>query len=225
MATGIYVGVGGKARNVKSLYVGVNGKARRVTKGYIGVGGKARLFYAAEEIGKQWIFTSNGTFTVPVTGKYTIELHAKGGNGGSGYTDREGVTQYYGGGGGGGSGSRYENVRLFSGKKYNVSVSERATMLLNDDGDVIYSVDGGENGKDASASNHGGSGGNKAGNISQNGTSGGGGNDGASTGNGGWGGCSVEGYTDRGNGGDGGGSSSNGETGKSGVAIITFTSY
>ena len=68
MATGIYVGVGGKARNVKSLYVGVDGKARKVTKGYIGVDGKAQLFYAAEEIGKQWIFTSNGTFTVPVTG-------------------------------------------------------------------------------------------------------------------------------------------------------------
>lgn len=41
----IFIGVGGKARNVNAPYVGVGGKSRRVLKGYIGVGGKARCFY------------------------------------------------------------------------------------------------------------------------------------------------------------------------------------
>ena len=43
MATRIYTGVDGKAREVKRIYVGVDGKARSVKKVYIGVNGKARL--------------------------------------------------------------------------------------------------------------------------------------------------------------------------------------
>ena len=47
MANGIYIGVSGKARQVKGLYIGVGGKARKVVKAYVGVGGKARLIYQA----------------------------------------------------------------------------------------------------------------------------------------------------------------------------------
>lgn len=45
MGKNLLVGVGGKARKVKSMYVGVGGKARKVKKVYVGVGGKARLVY------------------------------------------------------------------------------------------------------------------------------------------------------------------------------------
>ena len=41
----IYVGVNGKARQVKKMYVGVNGKAREVKAIYVGVNGKARKVF------------------------------------------------------------------------------------------------------------------------------------------------------------------------------------
>ena len=44
MAKKSYIGVGGKARQIKKWYFGVDGKARKVKKGYIGVGGVARPF-------------------------------------------------------------------------------------------------------------------------------------------------------------------------------------
>lgn len=47
MAKNLLVGVGSKARKVKSMYVGVGGKARKVKKVYVGVGGKARLVYTS----------------------------------------------------------------------------------------------------------------------------------------------------------------------------------
>lgn len=47
MSTGVYIGVGGKAKKVTGIYIGVGGVARKVTKGYIGVGGKAQLFWTA----------------------------------------------------------------------------------------------------------------------------------------------------------------------------------
>ena len=40
-----FIGVGGKARQVKNIYVGVSGKARKVKRVYVGVGSKARLVY------------------------------------------------------------------------------------------------------------------------------------------------------------------------------------
>lgn len=43
-----FVGVSGKARQVKNIYVGVSGKARKVKRAYVGVGGKARLFYSSD---------------------------------------------------------------------------------------------------------------------------------------------------------------------------------
>ena len=44
----VFVGVGGKARQVKNIYVGVSGKARKVKRAYVGVGGKARLVYSSD---------------------------------------------------------------------------------------------------------------------------------------------------------------------------------
>lgn len=44
---GLYIGVDGVARNVKSIYVGVGGVARKVAKGYIGVNGIARQLYSS----------------------------------------------------------------------------------------------------------------------------------------------------------------------------------
>ena len=50
MAKKFYLGVSGKARNVKSMFIGVGGKARKVKKAYVGVGGKARLCYSARTV-------------------------------------------------------------------------------------------------------------------------------------------------------------------------------
>lgn len=41
----LYVGVNGKAQQVKKMYVGVNGKAREVKAIYVGVNGKARKVF------------------------------------------------------------------------------------------------------------------------------------------------------------------------------------
>jgi hypothetical protein len=45
--SGVYIGVGGKARKVKGGYIGVDGKARKIKKGYIGdENGVARLCWS-----------------------------------------------------------------------------------------------------------------------------------------------------------------------------------
>lgn len=228
MATGIYVGVGGKARKVKSLYVGVDGKARKVTKGYIGVDGKARLFYAAEEIGKQWIFTSNGTFTVPVTGKYTIELHGAGGNSGATWHGLTGGrTRLRTGGGGGGSGEKYENVALSSGTSYDIVIGVRGSGSERSGGTTkfgeLYSCAGGSGGSDATESSAG-TGGHGSGSLAGDGENGGSNNDNdLIPASGGTGGSSVGSY---GNGGDCD-SMSDGSYGRgtNGAVIITLTSY
>lgn len=46
MAKGIYVGVGGASRKVKSMYVGIAGASRKVKKVYVGVGGLPRLAWS-----------------------------------------------------------------------------------------------------------------------------------------------------------------------------------
>ena len=116
----IYIGVGNKARNVKKLYIGVNGIAHRIKKAYIGVNGVARLFYKYEVATTQWVFTSNGTFTVPETGTYTIELHGGGGGGGGGYESLRGEESS--GGDGGSSGKTWTNIKLLSGNSYSIII-------------------------------------------------------------------------------------------------------
>lgn len=41
----LYVGVNGKAQQVKKMYVGVNGTAREVKAIYVGVNGRARKVF------------------------------------------------------------------------------------------------------------------------------------------------------------------------------------
>lgn len=48
MATGAYIGVGGKAAKVTKIYIGVGGKAAKVVKAYIGVGGKAQQWWRSD---------------------------------------------------------------------------------------------------------------------------------------------------------------------------------
>lgn len=48
MAKKTYIGVSGKADEVKKIYVGVSGKARKVTKVYVGVNGIAKQVYQAD---------------------------------------------------------------------------------------------------------------------------------------------------------------------------------
>lgn len=48
--SGVYIGVGGKARKVKGGYIGIDGKARKIKKGYIGdENGVARLAWSSEK--------------------------------------------------------------------------------------------------------------------------------------------------------------------------------
>ena len=42
---GFFIGIDGKAREVKDMYIGIDGKARKVKTAFIGVDGKARVFY------------------------------------------------------------------------------------------------------------------------------------------------------------------------------------
>lgn len=75
MSTGIYIGVNGVARKVKTGYIGIGGVARKIKKGYIGINGVARLFYSAEDKLKASGYVSTGTDRTdgvikPYIGKY-----------------------------------------------------------------------------------------------------------------------------------------------------------
>lgn len=50
MATGVYIGIGGKAKKVSKMYIGIGGVAKKIKKGYIGVGGVAKLFYNSQPV-------------------------------------------------------------------------------------------------------------------------------------------------------------------------------
>ena len=50
MAKKVYVGIDGKARQVKQIYIGIGGLARKVKKAYVGVGGIARIFWSGGEL-------------------------------------------------------------------------------------------------------------------------------------------------------------------------------
>ena len=48
MAKKSYIGIDGKARQIKKWYIGIDSKARKVKKAYIGIGGVARPFMSGE---------------------------------------------------------------------------------------------------------------------------------------------------------------------------------
>ena len=82
-----------------------------------------------EEMQKYWEYIEDGTFTVPKSGKYKIEMHGGGGGGGGGAkvwdSDRR---RYYkaSGGDGGGSGESYIQV-LNRGDNYNIKIGKGGT--------------------------------------------------------------------------------------------------
>lgn len=59
MSKGVYLGVDGYARKVKSMYIGVDGVARKIKKAYLGVEGYARLFYSAGGLRKVTVSISD----------------------------------------------------------------------------------------------------------------------------------------------------------------------
>ena len=80
-------------------------------------------FYVPD-VGTIWTITESGTWTVPATGTYDLELHGGGGGGGAGdvtWTDGV-VSALKGGGGGGGSGEVFTGVTLTGGDVINVVI-------------------------------------------------------------------------------------------------------
>ena len=69
--------------------------------------------------GDQFIFTDDQTFSIPISGKYKIELH---GIGGDGYNDGRKNSQY--GGSGGGSGQLYSNINFTKGQQIPIIVGK-----------------------------------------------------------------------------------------------------
>ena len=70
-------------------------------------------------VGSNFIFTDDQTFSIPVTGKYNIELHGIGGNG---HNDSRMNPQF--GGSGGGSGQLYSNINFTKGQQIPVTVGK-----------------------------------------------------------------------------------------------------
>ena len=168
------------------------------------------------EVGTVYTFTANGTFTVPVDGSYSIEMHGGGGGGGSdGYVD----VYYWGGGGGGGSGEMYQKT-LTKGESYAITIgsggaktsSTGATGGTTSFGS-LFSLAGGSGGQRVSngVGGYQAYGGAKAGSLASAGSPG----NTPSAGAGGYGNTSKPAQT-YGNGGNGG------QAGKSGAVIITF---
>lgn len=69
--------------------------------------------------GTIWLYTEDGTFTVPADGNYQIEMH--GGGGGGAYAPAMYGSTQIGAAGGGGSGEIYE-VTLASGDSYSITI-------------------------------------------------------------------------------------------------------
>lgn len=93
------------------------------------------------------VFTQSGTFTVPYTGYYSIELHGKGGNAVSGSyetgTSSTSVRTHYYAAAGGGSGAIFNDVLLTAGDTYSVAISDSATF---GDASLGYTVSNGGDG-------------------------------------------------------------------------------
>ena len=140
-------------------------------------------------IGPSWLFIEDGTFVVPFTGTYQIELHGGGGGGGGGtyyYNSSYGFDTYVSGGCGGGSGELY-TLELVSNESYTVRIGEGGRAGYDeasvDSGSAgskgsttwfgTYSVDGGEGGTRGyrfGGTDYYGTGGIKSGSIATDGT-------------------------------------------------------
>lgn len=255
----------GSNKSLKEMYININGVNRKIVKGYIGIDGVNKVFWDKTlEIGHYWLidasgtkeYESNGTlvssnsnnitWACPVSGNYSIELHATGGNGGSGHGENDFQMVFdtptwtaaaAGGGGGGGSGCIIKSIYLDA-KEYTITidVNQQTSFSINDT-ELIY-VKNGSIGNNGSANSfgvpsatggYGGSPGlcsDTATQLSSNGGTGGqdaimGAYASASGGNGGTGGSTIGNY---GNGGNGGSATQNGgssgQSGQPGAIII-----
>lgn len=193
MAKKIYIGVNNVTREVKKAYVGVNNVARKIKAGYVGVNNVARPFISTIEVGHYWLIDANGTkeyssngtllssntnkttWTCLESGTYSIELHGKGGDGGTGIANFHmvhNITYDYGtnrmagaGGGGGGSGVIYSSISLIKNDDFTITWNGGATTLSG--ASKTYSCNPGTNGGNGTASDpwssyvsaHGGAGG------------------------------------------------------------------
>lgn len=228
---GIYTGVNGVTKMVTEPHTQIDGVVRQIAEGYAGVAGATKMFWQLMKE-TRWIFDEGGTFTVPKTGYYAVELHGGGGGGGLGCGGcTEGVSS---GGGGGGSGERVV-LHLVKGETYQVVVGaggepgERGgTSSFG-----ANSVGGGYPGGDGTYTNsntYAGAGGNKCGSLASPGEKGsafwGSGDLTAHGGSPGSGGCAIAEYSTRGTGGTGGkamgGRSYEGDAGKPGVVIVDY---
>ena len=110
---------------------------------------------AGATINQQWIYTSDTTFIVPQTGRYYVEIHGRGGNGGRGAFDYfagidAGDLLHYssaaaGGGGGGGSGATF-TLNLTYKQSYSITVATTNNNLTRSTFGSYYCNNGNDGG-------------------------------------------------------------------------------
>lgn len=174
-------------------------------------------------IGTIWLFTEDGTFNVPQTGTYQVEMH--GGGGGGSYLKSSNAVV---GGAGGGSGEIY-TVELTKGQIINVTIGEGCIGGNYAKADTVFggtttfgslSVEGGGNGSGSTA--EGGAGGSASGRIATDGEHLRYVNIAGETGTlGGYGNANIPEQT-YGNGGNGGYDRNSVKDGQPGAVIVTF---
>ena len=119
----MYCGVSGAKRKISKLFTGIGGAKKEITEMWAGENGaKKKIFSSGLPIGTQWVFEENGTFVVPQTGKYEIELH---GGGGSAFSVQFTTSRRYCSGGG--SGEIY-TADLVVGTEYAIEVGKNSWL-------------------------------------------------------------------------------------------------
>ena len=187
-----------------------------------------------EEMQKYWEYIEDGTFTVPKSGKYKIEMHGGGGGGGGGAKVWDSDWRRYykaSGGDGGGSGESYIQA-LNRGESYNIVIGKGGSGGSSRDASDYNAgaTAEGETGTDGGSTKFGnllnvvgGNGGN--GGYARSTLSGGYANDGSNGSASGSLANKTSGGSSKGNYGDagyGGSSSSSGRDGASGAVFITY---
>lgn len=72
MATKLYIGVDGVARQVKKMYVGISGAPRKVKKAYVGVNGVAKLTFEAQDMWQRYTLKYTQTLTQVASGTSVV---------------------------------------------------------------------------------------------------------------------------------------------------------
>lgn len=106
--------------------------------------GETITLYAVWEIviasGKTYTYTSDGTFTVPKTGTYTVQLHGGGGGGGGGVLVNGRLD--YGDGGSGGSSGEIYTVTLQRNTQYQITIGSGGSAGSSSDFNDINDAQG-----------------------------------------------------------------------------------